>query len=182
MHTGIAVVSPTGRGICSETDAGASSGDEKSKKNKSKDVGPNDLLFTISGENVVITNDELQKPCVENAQTEEQLPVFTGDHLTVEYSGNLAGSRGKTNTKNTVYFESGINQRATHSMKTQLVWPQTLLKYGHTSEDLDYWQLDLPLLVAGELSVIGAGHISKEEEVGRMELLKATAYHAQTYV
>lgn len=56
-----------------------------------------------------------------------------------------------------------------------------MLKYAYAGLKFTYWDLDLPLLVAGEMAILLKGGLSAEENAGRLELLQAAAYHSKAF-
>ncbi len=74
--------------------------------------------------------------------------------------------------------KSGREQKGTDFISNRLRWAHTGLAYSvHTPFD----KLDFPLLVAGELEIIGSSGISTEERAGRVELLKMVSYNSKLY-
>ena len=64
---------------------------------------------------------------------------------------------------------------------TPLNWPHTFLRYGHAGKDTVFENLDMPLLVAGELEILKSPSTNKVEKAGRAELLQSLMYNSKIY-
>lgn len=98
--------------------------------------------------------------------------------------GEEVGSSPVDNIDKGKHFKlsrSGKEAKLTDCVKVTLRWPHTALKYNMGQSQLVYSDLDFPSLVAGELEIINAPDTKESERHGRMELLKATAYHSQHF-
>lgn len=98
----------------------------------------------------------------------------------------LQDSFEETNCAGNVDFacsskKSGKEAKPTDHVKVTLKWPHTTLKYNVGQKQITFRELDLASLVAGELSIINSEDVSSDEKFGRIELLKATAYHSKTF-
>jgi hypothetical protein len=77
--------------------------------------------------------------------------------------------------------KSGRVAKTHDSVVTPLNWPHTFLRYGHSGKDTAFENLDMPLLVAGELEIIKCSSTNKVEKAGRAELLQSLMYNSKVY-
>ena len=77
--------------------------------------------------------------------------------------------------------KSGQSRKVTDQVKHELNWPHTNLKYAYANMQLNYCDLDFPLLVPGKISIIMNSNITDVDKNGRLELLSAVAYHTKNY-
>ncbi len=79
-------------------------------------------------------------------------------------------------------LKSGADEIASTSIQSRLRWPQSLLKYAHANKKYTFNTLpSFNLLVAGEMSCFLQGGLSREEIMGRMKLLRDSAYHCERF-
>lgn len=76
-------------------------------------------------------------------------------------------------------LKSGINKKS-HKVRIvrQELYPHQLLNFEFTNKELTFKDLTFPLLVAGEMEILGVSEISQEEKNARIEVLKKLAYHS----
>ena len=77
-------------------------------------------------------------------------------------------------------LKSGMDLKASEGVQYQLIWPHCVLQYQYVTQSMTYKDLNLSLLVAGELEIITSLKQGKEQE-GRLNLLKALAYESNVY-
>ena len=119
-----------------------------------------------------LTLDDLRRTDALQKEADDMLDGMQDD------SFDDGGCEGNTNRIKKI--KSGKEAKSTDAVKLTLNWPHTALKYIGQKQ-LNYQDLDFASLVAGELEVINKDSISNEEKWGRIELLKATAYHSKTF-
>lgn len=80
-------------------------------------------------------------------------------------------------------IKSGMNRKATDSVKKQLLWPHLLLQNSYVTSNLGFHDLTFPLFVAGELEILCSMLPSNAsaEFLTRLEFLKTLAYEANSY-
>ncbi len=74
--------------------------------------------------------------------------------------------------------KSGREAKVTDSVVNTLAWPHTQLNYTNACS---FDNIDLALLVAGEITIISSKKITEEEKQGRLELLRLVAYNSKLY-
>ena len=85
-----------------------------------------------------------------------------------------AGSRTKQSRGRRL--RSGMEAKATDVVDCPQFWPHVHLQLENTGRAFSFQELDLRLLVAGELEIISAPNIAPVELSGRLELLKSVVY------
>lgn len=90
----------------------------------------------------------------------------------------LVVSKGKI-TKGKL--KSGMDKKATESVRKQVFWPHLLLQSSYITADLGYKDLTFELFVAGEMEIILNSSISTEEQLARLQFLKTLSYEANSY-
>jgi hypothetical protein len=63
-----------------------------------------------------------------------------------------------------------------------LLWPHTSLKFSYASRDIKFEELDIALLVAGELEIQANPSIQPSEKLHRLNLLQSIMYFSKRYV
>ena len=101
--------------------------------------------------------------------------VWSSDTDSSEGQLNQSSNKGKRKS-----LKSGMAVTSSSSVKVQLKWPHSQLQYHYVTQSLGYSDLNLPLLVAGELEII-TNCTSEVERSGRLNLLKILSYEANTY-
>jgi len=76
--------------------------------------------------------------------------------------------------------KSGIESKISDDVVNKQKFPQAHLRFDFASQHLSFSQLDLNLLVAGELEIISACR-DKKEKNGRIDLLKSLMYLAKSH-
>lgn len=78
--------------------------------------------------------------------------------------------------------KSGIDAKPSDRIKEPLLWPHCLLQYEYVAKEVKFHDLSLPLLIAGELEIIGSGLIPDSEVSARIKFLKMLVYYAHDKV
>jgi hypothetical protein len=63
-----------------------------------------------------------------------------------------------------------------------LLWPHTSLKFSYASRDIKFEELDIALLVAGELEIQSNPSIDQSEKLHRLNLLQSIMYFSKRFV
>ena len=108
-------------------------------------------------------------------ETDRCLKTLQGDVLE-----EITGYKQKLYTTSS-NFKLGKEAKQTNNVKVALRWPLTAVKYNVDQLQVAYNKLDFALLVAGEVSIINGPETSRDKRYGRLELLKATAYHSRNF-
>ena len=95
-------------------------------------------------------------------------------------NGEFAGKNENSGKEKPL--RSGADEIASSAIQAKLRWPQAMLKYSHANKKYTFNTLpSFNLLVAGEMSCLLEGGLSKEETIGRMKLLRDSAYHCERF-
>ncbi len=106
---------------------------------------------------------------------------FTSDSSDSDESSCSGSSRRRKARGKHHKLKSGRETKAFNSVKNQLVWPHTQLRFQYLNNKTRYDKLDLALLTAGETQHLLVNRVSHEETVGRLHLLQRVAYHSKAY-
>jgi hypothetical protein len=79
-------------------------------------------------------------------------------------------------------LKSGRVAKNSDIVNVCLLWPHTSLKFSYAAKDIKFDDLDLPLLVAGELEIQTNPIVSQHEKMCRMTLLQSVMYFSKRYV
>ena len=94
------------------------------------------------------------------------------------HSNSKAKKKNKSKKKKK---KSGISAKASDKVKFPQEWPHAHLQYEHVNKHVKFQDLNFKLLVAGELEILSAEDLSKEERQGRLKLLKKIVYYSSSY-
>ena len=78
-------------------------------------------------------------------------------------------------------LRSGMEAKASDIVINPQIWPHVALQIEHVGRNYAFHELDLRLLVAGELEIIMGDNVSEVERMGRLSLLQGVAYVAGSH-
>ena len=90
----------------------------------------------------------------------------------------VASDQRRRSTKRGRRLRSGMEARVTDVVINPQFWPHVALPLEQVGKSFAFAELDLRLLVAGELEIIPADSVSRCEKEGRLGLLKDVTYIA----
>ena len=90
----------------------------------------------------------------------------------------VASDQRRRSTKRGRRLRSGMEARATDVVVNPQFWPHVALPLEQVGKSFAFAELDLRLLVAGELEIVTADSVSRCEKEGRLGLLKDVTYIA----
>ena len=89
--------------------------------------------------------------------------------------------RSKDRTDKGRKLRSGMEAKASDVVVNPQIWPHVALQIEHVGRNYTFQELDLRLLVAGELEIIMGDNVSEIERMGRLNLLQCVAYIAGSH-
>mgnify|MGYP001547186676 CR=1 FL=1 len=78
--------------------------------------------------------------------------------------------------KHTISSKSGLRAKASNRVRFPQIWAHTALQLEFISSELEFASLNFPELVAGELEICTSPGTNREEQAGRLRVLKRLAY------
>ena len=91
------------------------------------------------------------------------------------------GLDSERETDNDGYSTRGMPRKQRKGKKPHIPQPQDSLGFEYVTQKKTFDDLDIRLFVSGELGIMSAPGISREELEGRRDLLKILMYHAGNY-
>ena len=92
-----------------------------------------------------------------------------------------SNSKAKKKNKRKKKKKSGISANVSDKVKFPQEEPHAHLQYEHVNKHVKFQDLNFKSLVAGELELLSAEDLSKEERQGRLRLLKKIVYYSSSY-